>query len=72
MQLLSNSNYFNKEIDNDQLITIGNALQIMNNNQILSSKYLFIDISPFFFGIESLDGLMEIVIQKSKKIAMQK
>ena len=68
MQFLSNINSFNKEIDNDYLITIGNALQIMNNNQILSSKYLFIDISPFSFGIESLDGLMEMVIQKGKKL----
>ena len=68
MQLLSNSNSSNKEIDNDYLITIGNILQIMNSNQILSSKYLFIDISPFSFGIESLDGLMEIVIQKGKKL----
>ena len=68
MQILSNSKSSSKEIENDYLITIGNALQLMNNNKILSSKYLFIDISPFSFGIETLDGLMEFVIQKGKKL----
>ena len=68
MQLLSNISSNNIELDNDYLITIGNALQIINNNHMLSLKYIFTDISPFSFGIESLDGLMEIVIQKGKKL----
>ena len=57
-----------KEINNEYLISIGCALQAMNNNNLLLSKYIFTDITPFSFGIETLDGLMDIVIQKGKKL----
>ena len=63
---LSNS-FINKEMYNDYLIPIGCSLQIMNNNNILPLKYIFNEISPFSFGIESLDGLTEVVIQKGKR-----
>ena len=64
MLLLSNT----KEINNEYNIIIGCALQLMNNNNLLLSKYIFTDISPFSFGIETLDGLMDVVIQKGKKL----
>ena len=62
------SNTANKEILKDNLISIGCALQLMNNNNLLTSKYLFTDITPYSFGIETLDGLMDIIIQKGKKL----
>ena len=51
---------------NDYLISISCALQIMNKNEILSSKYIFTDISPYSLGIESINGLMDFVIQKGQ------
>jgi molecular chaperone DnaK (HSP70) len=66
--LQSDSNSSNKEIFKDNLISIGCALQLMNNRNLLTSKYLFTDISPYSFGIETLDGLMDIIIQKGKKL----
>ena len=40
----------------------------MNNNNILLSNYIFTDISPYSFGIETIDGLMDVVIHKGKKL----
>ena len=66
--LQSDSNSLNKETYKDNLISIGCALQLMNNKNLLASKYLFTDISPYSFGIETFDGLMDIIIQKGKKL----
>ena len=66
--LLSDSNPSNKDINDDEyLIAIGCNLQAMNNNKIISS-YMFTDICSYSFGIESLDGLMNVVIQKGSKL----
>ena len=64
----SNSNQTNKDINKDNLVSIGCALQLMNNNNILLSNYIFTDISPYSFGIETIDGLMDVVIHKGKKL----
>ena len=67
ISLLSNSTLIDRDIDNDCLISIGCSLQLMNNYRLLTLNYTFTDISPFSFGIENLDGLMDVVIPKGKK-----
>ena len=67
-KMLRLSNPFSREIDNDYSILIGCSLQAMNNNHLLLPKYVFNDISPFSFGIQSLDGLMEVIIQKGRRL----
>ena len=62
--LKSNSN--NKEIDTEYLSTIGCSIQSLNNNNLLKHKYFFVDICSSSFGVESLDGIMEIIIEKGK------
>ena len=66
--LLSDSNSSSKDINDDvYLIPIGCGLQAMNNNKMISC-YMFLDICSYSFGIESLDGMMNIVIQKGTKL----
>ena len=57
----------NKELDTEYSIVIGCALQAMNNN-LLNKHYSFIDICPSSFGVESINGIMEIIIQKGNKL----
>ena len=57
----------NKELDIEYSIVIGCALQAMNNN-LLNKHYSFIDICPSSFGVESINGIMEKIIQKGNKV----
>ena len=66
--LLSDSDLIIKEMGDNYLIPIGCGLQAMNNNNMMISNYNFTDVSPFSFGIENIDGLMNIFIQKGKKL----
>lgn len=66
--LLSDSTLIGKEIDKDCLISIGCILQLLNNYNLLKLNYIFADISTFSFGIENLDGLMDVVIPKGTKL----
>ena len=65
-KLISNSFYNN--IDNEYLVSIGCVLQALNNNNLLEQRYLFIEICPFSFGVESIDGTMSKIIQKGDKL----
>ena len=68
---ISNDNDTNKEqILDDFLVACGAAIQSYTLSNI-NSKILLIDISPNSFGIESLDGLMEFVIEKGTKIPVK-
>jgi len=66
--LLSDSISSSKDINDDEyLIPIGCSLQAMNNNKMISC-YIFIDICSYSFGIETLDGMMNVIIQKGMKL----
>ena len=57
--------------DNDFYIVIGAALQASNliNEQ---PKYIISDITPMSFGVETVNGLMEFVVEKGTNIPVQK
>ena len=55
----------------DKYITIGATMQALNNNMI-KPIYKFIDITNMNFGIETLNGVMDIVVPKGLKIPAQK
>ena len=57
--------------DNDFYIVIGSALQAAN---LLKEepKYILTDITPISFGVETINGLMEFVVEKGAKIPVQK
>jgi len=61
---LLNSNSNNKEIDKEYLTVIGCVIQSINNNNLLKNKYFFVDICPSSFGVETIDGMMEIILDK--------
>ena len=61
-------NLFNKNIDNEYLVSIGCVYQALNKNNLLLQNYIFIDICPSSFGVESIDGTMAIIIQKGEKL----
>ena len=61
-------NLFNKNIDNEYLVSIGCVYQALNKNNLLLQNYIFIDICPSSFGVESFDGTMAIIIQKGEKL----
>ena len=63
---LLKTNTYCKEIDTEYLAAIGCSIQLLNNNNLLKYKYFFIDICPSSFGVESTDGIMEIIIEKGK------
>jgi molecular chaperone DnaK (HSP70) len=65
-EILCNS--FNKNNDNEYLVSIGCVFQALNKNNLLIQKYIFIDICPSSFGVESFDGTMAIIIQKGEKL----
>ena len=62
-EILSSKSY-NKEIESEQYTVIGGVIQSLNNNNLLKQKYSFIDICPCSFGVESIDGMMEIILEK--------
>ena len=62
------SNSYNNNIDNEYLVSIGCVLQALNNNNLLSHRYLFVEICPSSFGVESINGSMSIIIQKGDKL----
>ena len=66
-----NSNSYNKEIDNEYLPVIGCLIQSMNNNNVLKNKYFFIDICSSSFGVETTDGMMEIILEKGKNLPLK-
>lgn len=61
------NNTSNKELYDDFLVASGAAIQSYNLINA-DSKYTLIDICPISFGIETLDGLMEFVIEKGVKM----
>ena len=66
-----NSNSYNKEIDNENLPVIGCVIQSMNNYSLLKNKYYFVDICPSSFGVETIDGIMEIILEKGKILPLK-
>ena len=64
--LMSDSN--NNDIDSENLISIGCSIQSLNKNNLLLYNYCFIDICSSSFGVESIDGLMEIIIKKGNRL----
>ena len=57
--------------DNDFYIVIGSALQA-ENLLMKEPKYILSDITPISFGVETLNGLMEFVVEKGTNIPVQK
>lgn len=57
--------------DNDFYIVIGAALQA-ENLIIEEPKYKISDITPLSFGVETINGLMEFVVEKGTNIPVQK
>ena len=55
----------------DNYIVIGATMQALNNNMI-KPFYKFINITNMNFGIETLNGLMDVIISKGLKIPVQK
>ena len=62
------STSYQRDIDSEYLIAIGCAIQSMNNNNLLKQKYFYIDICPSSFGVESINGKMEIIIPKGRNL----
>ena len=54
----------------DNYIVIGATMQALNNNMI-KPFYKFINITNMNFGIETLNGLMDVIISKGLKIPVQ-
>ena len=57
--------------DNDLYIVIGAAIQA-SNLTLEEPKYVFNDITPMSFGVETMNGLMEFVVEKGTNIPVQK
>lgn len=57
--------------DNDFYIVIGAAIQSANII-VREPNYIFTDITPMSFGVETMNGLMEFVIEKGTNIPIQK
>ena len=57
--------------DNDYYIVIGAAFQSVNLI-MKEPKYIINDITPMSFGVETINGLMELVIEKGTNIPVQK
>ena len=54
---------------NDYIVT-GATMQALNNNMI-KPYYKFIDITNMNFGIETLNGIMDIIVPKGLKLPVQ-
>ena len=59
-----------KDTDSNNYIIKGAIMQCLNNNMVIP-KYKFINISSISFGIETLNGLMEIVVEKGTNIPIK-
>ena len=59
------------ESDNDFYSVIGAAIQA-NNIISIEPKYKLNDITPMSFGVETINGLMEFIIEKDTDIPVQK
>ena len=57
--------------DNDFYIVIGSALQA-STLITKEPKYILNDITPMSFGVETINGIMEFVVEKGTKIPVQK
>ena len=57
--------------DNDYYLVIGAALQA-SNLIIEEPKYIISDITPMSFGVETINGLMEVVVEKGVGVPVQK
>ena len=55
----------------NNFIATGATMQALNNNMI-KSFYKFIDITNMNFGIETLNGIMDVIVPKGLKIPVQK
>ena len=67
----SNTKIIQSNSNTDKYITIGATMQALNNNMI-KPLYKFIDITNMNFGIETLNGVMDVVVPKGLKIPVQK
>lgn len=68
-KIFSNSKFIHNNCNN--YIAIGATFQALNNNMI-KPLYKFIDITNMNFGIETLNGIMDIIVPKGLKIPVQK
>ena len=57
--------------DNDFYIVIGSALQA-STLITKEPKYILNDITPMSFGVETINGIMEFVVEKGTRIPVQK
>ena len=57
--------------DNDFYIVIGAAIQA-SNLLVDEPKYILEDIIPMSFGVETIDGLMEFVVEKGTSMPVKK
>ena len=62
---------FSSDNDNDLYIVIGAAIQA-SNLMFAEPKYILNDITPMSFGVETMNGLMEFVVEKGTNIPVQK
>ena len=71
--LLKNIFSHSKIIHNNcnNYIAIGATIQALNNKMI-KPLYKFIDITNMNFGIETLNGIMDVIVPKGLKIPVQK
>ena len=67
----SNTKILQSNSNPDKYITIGATMQALNNNMI-KPLYKFIDITNMNFGIETLNGVMDVIVPKGLKIPVQK
>ena len=67
----SNTKIIQSNSNIDKFITIGATMQALNNNMI-EPLYKFIDITNMNFGIETLNGVMDVIVPKGLKIPVQK
>ena len=68
-KLINKNSQDNNNNNNDYIIK-GAIIQTLNLN-ITNNKYRIINISPSSFGVQSINGLMEIVIEKGNIIPIK-
>ena len=65
------NNIYNKDNNYENYIVSGAALQAYNISNPFP-KFTFIDITPISFGVETINGLMDIIIRKGTKFPVIK